>query len=259
MRKGAFKAALKKEWKESVRRYRVGILVTAFLIVGIISPVGAKLMPKVFEMMASKSKVQGIELVFFREPGVEDALIQYHKNFGMLPILIAILGMGLVAEEKTRRTVEFVLTKPISRSSFLLSKFSCFSGIILSGIITGFATCLLYVYLLFAELPLKRLFFLNLFFFIYLIAFISIIIFFNVLLKNTATVAISGVGFYLLLIILGSFPEISKFTPQGLYNFGAKIIKGNLDSSWTIPLISSLLLSLLFLWISKIVFENQEI
>jgi len=156
-----FVAAFKKEWKENIRRYRILVVIGIFLILGIVAPGGARLLPKMMELIATKTQEQGIEFSFRREPVMDDAIIQYNKNFGMLPILVVVLGMGLVAEEKMRGTAELVLTKPISRFSFILSKLACFSLVILIGMVTGCITCLFYTRVLFGEVNVGNFLFLN--------------------------------------------------------------------------------------------------
>jgi len=239
-----FAAAFKKEWKESIRRHRILVVIGIFLILGIISPVGAKLLPKMLEIMATKTNTQGIELTFNRQPMANDAIYQYNKNFGMLPILITILAMGLVAEEKIRGTAEMILAKPISRFSFLFSKFVSLFLVVLAGVGVGGVVCLFYTSILLGSVDLGNYLFMNFLLFFYLVPFIAITLFLSVIIKNVAGVAVTGIGAYFFFMIAGAFPVVNKFTPQGIYSYTSKMVLQQPSPDWLIPFVSSLCMTL---------------
>jgi len=252
-------AVFKKEWKESVRRYRVAVIAGVFLVIGVISPVSAKLFPRMMEILAAQADTQGFEFAYNKEPEPGDALIQYNKNLGLLPILIAIMGMGLVAEEKIKGTAETVLSKPVSRFSLLLAKFSVFALVTLGAVVTGGGVCLFYTRILLGNLNPGKFFFLNFLLFFYFLPYIAIILFLSVAIKSMAGAAASGIGAYFSFMILAGFPWIGRYTPQGLYSVASKISAGMPAPDWLTPFISSLCITVFFLFLSKIVFERQEI
>lgn len=254
-----FKAIFKKEWKEAIRRYRLLVIIGVFLIIGVLSPVTAKMLPKMMEMMATQSKSQGFEFTYTKEPTVNDAIFQYNKNLGLLPILIAIMGMGLVAEEKIKGTAETVLTKPVSRTALLLAKFNTFLLITVLGIITGAAACLFYTYILLGEVNTGNFLFFNFLLLFYFIPFMAIILFLSVVIKSMAGTAAAGIGAYFSLMFLGSMPYVGKFSPQGLYTVTSKMAMGMPVQDWTIPFFSSVCLTLVFLVLAAAIFEKQEI
>ena len=254
-----FAAAFKKEWKESIRRHRILVVIGIFLILGIISPVGAKLLPKMMELMATKTNTQGIEVIFNRQPVANDAIFQYNKNFSMLPILIIILGMGLVAEEKIRGTAEMILAKPVSRFSFLSSKFACLFLVVLTGVGVGGAVCLFYTSVLLGSVDLGSYLIMNFLLFFYLVPFISITLFLSVIIKSVAGVAVTGIGAYFFFMLAGVIPGVNKFTPQGIYSYTSNMIQQQASPDWLIPFVSSICMTLIFLVLSTIIFEKQEI
>ncbi|MBN1223475.1 MAG: ABC transporter permease subunit [Candidatus Aminicenantes bacterium] len=252
-------AMFKKEWKESIRRYRLVVIVGVLLLIGVISPVSAKLLPKMMEMLATQANTQGFEFTYDKEPTPQDALIQYNKNLGLLPLLIAIMGMGLVAEEKIRGTAETVLTKPVSRFSLFLAKFSVFSLITFLAVVTGGGVCFFYATILLGPLDWGRFLFFNFLILFYFIPYIAIILFLSVAIKSMAGAAAAGIGAYFSFMIMAGFPWIGKFTPQGLYSYTSKMSAGMAAPDWFTPFVSSLCITILFFLLSKIVFEKQEI
>jgi len=254
-----FKAALKKEWKEAIRRYRLLVIIGVFLIIGILSPVSAKMLPKMMEIMASQSKAQGFEFTYTKEPTVNDAIFQYNKNLGLLPILIAIMGMGLVAEEKIKGTAETILTKPITRTSLLLAKFNVFLGLAILGLIVGGVVCLFYTRILLGNVNIPSFLFFNFLLLFYFIPFMAIILFLSVVIKSMAGTAAAGIGVYFSLMFMGSMPYIGKFSPQGLYSVTSTMAMGRPAQEWTIPFMASVCLTAVFLVLAAAIFEKQEI
>jgi ABC-2 type transport system permease protein len=254
-----FKAVLKKEWKEAIRRYRLLVIIGVFLIIGVLSPVSAKMLPKMMEMVAAQSKEQGIEFSYSKEPTANDALIQYNKNLGLLPILIAIMGMGLVAEEKIKGTAETILTKPVSRTSLLLAKFKVFLLLTVLGIIVGGAVCVFYTSILLGQVNIANFLFFNFLLLFYFIPFIAIILFLSVVIKSMAGAAASGIGAYFSLMLMGSMPYVGKFSPQALYTVTSKISMGMPAQDWTTPFISSVCLTVVLIGLATTIFEKQEI
>jgi len=254
-----FKAAVKKEWKEAIRRYRLLVIIGVFLIIGVLSPVSAKMLPKMMEMVASQSKEQGFEFSYNKEPTVNDALIQYNKNLGLLPILIVIMGMGLVAEEKIKGTAETILTKPISRTSLLLAKFTVFLFILVMGVITGGVVCLFYTLILLGKVDIVSFAFLNVLLLFYFIPFVAVILFLSVVIKSMAGAAAAGIGAYFSLMLMGGMPYVGKYSPQGIYSVTSKIAVGMPEPAWIIPFISSVCLTIMLLVIAAAIFEKQEI
>ena len=254
-----FKAALKKEWKEAIRRYRLLVVIGVFLIIGVLSPVSAKMLPKMMEMVASQSKEQGFEFSYSKEPTVNDALIQYNKNLGLLPILIAIMGMGLVAEEKIKGTAETILTKPVSRTSLILAKFNIFLVLTLLGMIVGGAVCIFYTSILLGQVDIANFLFLNFLLLFYFIPFIAIILFLSVVIKSMAGTAAAGIGVYFSLMLMGSMPYVGKFSPQAIFTVTSKMSMGMPPQDWIIPFISSACLTIVLIGLAAAIFERQEI
>ena len=118
---GLFGQALRKELLQLWRTKMVLVILGVFALFGIASPLLAYFMPQIF------ANIQGAELFkdLIPTPGVKDAIDQYVKNISQFGFLIAILvGMGKVAGEKERGMTEMILSKPLPRWAFILSKFT---------------------------------------------------------------------------------------------------------------------------------------
>lgn len=111
-------AFLKKELLESIRTYKLLILIAVFFIFGMLSPLTAKLMPD----LLSSFLPEGITLTV-AEPTALDAWMQFFKNTSQMGlILTVILFSGILGTELTRGTLINMLTKGLSRHAVILSK-----------------------------------------------------------------------------------------------------------------------------------------
>ncbi len=106
---------LRKEFREQWRTWKMIVFLAVFLITGIISPLLAKYTPELLRSIPNLPEgLAGI----IPNPTVADSVAQYLKNISQFGILLVILlTMGVVAQEKERGTAAMLLTKPVSRSA----------------------------------------------------------------------------------------------------------------------------------------------
>lgn len=108
-----------KELSESVKTYKALILGAVFVILGMMSPLLAKLMPEILSMGLSELKLE------LPQPTALDAWTQFFKNTDQIGILaMVILFAGILSSEITKGTLINLLTKGLSRTAVILSKYS---------------------------------------------------------------------------------------------------------------------------------------
>ena len=113
-------AFVKKEFMESVRTYKLLILLIVFLIFGFMSPLFAKLTPQIIASMAT----EGITMTV-PEPSAMDSYAQFFKNCGQMGLLVMVLVFGgMLTGEYTKGTLINVLTKGLSRKAVIFAKFT---------------------------------------------------------------------------------------------------------------------------------------
>jgi ABC-2 type transport system permease protein len=127
-----YRALLEKEVVELWRTYRLGLLVALFLVIGIATPVVTRFLPELDWLLAPPDAELGLV-----ETGIEDVvdlLVRTLVQFGGFAMVL--LAMGSVAADRQRGVTALVLTRPVSRMAYLLSK-----GVSL-GMAAGLATAL---------------------------------------------------------------------------------------------------------------------
>jgi ABC-2 type transport system permease protein len=86
-------------------------------------------------------------------PSLADAVGQYVKNMSQFGILLALLmSMGSVVQEKERGTAAMMLTRQVSRETFVLTKFAALALTFTASLALAALACWYYTYLLFGAL-----------------------------------------------------------------------------------------------------------
>src|SRR5216684_6315832 len=102
----AFWPMLKKEFSEQYHTYRTLIAVVILLLLGLSAPILTKLTPDLLQNLGG-----GIKIILPPQTAT-DALDSYLKNMVQLPaLMIILLAMGCVADERSHGTAVLVLTK----------------------------------------------------------------------------------------------------------------------------------------------------
>lgn len=249
-------AILKKEFLEIVRTKKLVILIIIFLFVAVSSPILAKLIPSLFKNL----ELQGIRIQI-PEPTWRDAIDQFVKNLSQIAVIVIVFVFaGSVAEEKNKKTLEIVLTKPIARSSFIISKF--ISSLVTTSIVFIIASIIFYLYALsiFGNFSAANFALLSILLLLYLWQVISLTIFCSTAFNNQIMAA--GLTFLIeivLVSILGAIDKIAKYLPgYALANY-KDIMSGERVNNYLPSIIISFIVITAMLILSIVVFQKQEI
>jgi ABC-2 type transport system permease protein len=225
-----FPTLLTKELREQWRTWKLIVFLAVFLITGMISPVLAKYTP---ELLGSIPNLPPGMASLIPTPTVADAIGQYVKNtdqFGIL--LVILLTMGVMAQEKERGTAAMLLTKPVGRSAMVLAKWLAGMGVLLAGLIVDALGCYAYTLVLFEALPLGSFLLLNLLIFVYLGVFLSLTVLASTLARTQTVAAAGAFGALIVLLVLGSLPRLDVYMPGQLVTWGAGLVLKGTATAW---------------------------
>ena len=251
-----FLILLKKELLEQSKSKKLLILAFLFLFVAVSSAIFAKIMPELLKSLNVQG--QGIEIKL-PTPSYKDAIDQFIKNISQLAIFVIIFVVaGSISDEKSKKTLELLLVKPVSRKTFVLAKYiSYFLSI---GIIFALSSLIFYFYTvsLFGHFDLINFLIMAKMTLIYILLIVSVTIFGSSIFSNNIMAA--GIGF-VGMILFGSIPalfkKLSDYTPYRLIGDYKDIMeKGFGADTWT-PLVISILLIFILIG-SSIYFMNKQ-
>lgn len=253
---GAQSSFLRKEFREIFRTYKIYVIPGVFLLFGFLSPILAKLMPDLLKSMAQDLKIT------IPTPTAIDAYAQLFKNLNQMGILAVIFTLiGQVADEKIRGTAVLMLTKPVPKWSFIVSKFIASSSLVILSTLLSYLACLYYTLLLFKDARLE----LSALAVTLLIAYYLLVMAVTLLASTVSrSVALSGalsVGGFLILSILPTFHRIfAQYSPGALVDYQNRILAGTAPFSEAVPALGiTIVLTALLVGLAVAVFKRQEL
>lgn len=221
----AFIAFTKKEFTESIRTYKLLIVVAVFLLFGMLNPIIAKIMPE----LLSSFMPEGMT-VTLADPTTIDSWMQFYKNISTQLILFIIVFSGTVANELSKGTLINMLTKGLSRKTVILSKFTGTALIWTLSYLICFGTTFAYtVYLLPGELP--NLLFSAFCMWLFGILIIAVMLLGGVLLGNIYGSLLVAGGFSVLLMLLNIAPNLQKYNPYLLSSGNVSLLTSDMAVS----------------------------
>jgi len=250
------KAILKKEFLEIIRTKKLLILAIVLLFVAVSSPILAKLIPTIFKNL----DMQGVKLTI-PEATWKDSIDQFVKNLSQIALIVIVfMFAGSIAEEKNKKTLEIVLTKPITRSSFIISKFV--SSLTVTSLVYLAGSIIFYIYTMtiFGSFSFGNFIIMALLLLLYLWQVISLTLFCSTVFSNQILAA--GIAFFVEIIIvsiLGSIDRISKYIPGFILGKYPDIMNdGSLHQFLPSTIVSVIAIAVL-LFASIAYFNKQEI
>jgi len=250
-----FLAALRKEWLEQWRTYRLLMLGVVLVVFGLLSPLIAKYTPEIIKLIPNGEAMAAL----MPTPTVMDAVTQYIKNIGQFGVILALLlTMGAVTREKDKGTAAMMLVKPLPRVTFLIAKFMTLALMFAVTIAAASAACYYYTWLLFGALDMPHWLALNGLMLVYMLVYIALTLFCSVVTKSQAAAGGLALSLLFILGIAGSIPGLNESMPGQLLVWGAGLMAGKADAFWPAFWVSVGIV-VVALFVAKLIFEKQEL
>lgn len=252
----SFAAATRKELLQQWRTKRLLVVLAVFAAFGLASPLLARFAPELLRTIEGAEQFADL----IPEPTAADAVAQYIKNltqFGF--ILVLVLGMGAVAGEKEKGTAAMILSKPMPRWAFVVSKFVAQAGVFTLAFAVAALGAYYYTRALFGPVKLGWFAAASLLLLLWLLTFVAVTLLGSTLGRSTAAAAGIGLGGSVLLLLAGSLPRVGALAPGGLVAWASQLGTGaGGPPNWGAVAMS--LVTVLMCLVSAVaVFETQEL
>lgn len=251
-----YQAFLKKEWMESVRTYRLLIVVLVFTLFGITSPLMAKLLPELIGSM----DMGGIQITL-PIPTALDSYTQFFKNITQIGIIVFVLVFsGCISQEVQRGTLINVLTKGLSRKAVILAKFTMIVLLWSLALCIASIATVGYTWFLFSNEAMLNPSVGILCLWVFGILLIALLCLGSTLFKSTY----GGLLFLVLVIasmfILSIFPNLQSYNPIYLVSANLEMLQPTYDITQAVPsLCVSLFMMVLSLGGSIFAFQRKQL
>ncbi len=250
-----FFVAVRKEFLEQWRSYRLLVVVIVFVIFGLLSPLAAKFTPELVRLLP-----EGEEIVKLIPPStIADAVAQYSKNLSQFGVVLALLmTMGVVVQEKDKGTAALMLAKPMSRGAFLGAKFAALGLTFVIGMAIAGIASYYYTVLLFEAPVISSWLALNGLLLLFLLVYVALTLFCSTVGKSLVVAGGLAFGMMIILTGFGALPKVGEYLPGQLVRWGGELGTGSGEASWPAlwGSIGIIIAALIGAWV---IFERQEL
>jgi ABC-2 type transport system permease protein len=250
-----FTVFARKEAMEILRTWRLWVLPGILVFFAVTGPPLARYTPEIVKAFAG-DQMSGLTLP---PPTYLDAYGQWAKNLTQIALfaLIIIYG-GIVSAENRSGTAVLVLTKPVSRSAFVVVKAvvnAAFVAVLLVGgtLITWGLTAAM-----FGSAPGPALWSSALVWLVLAVQFIAVMTLLSVLIGSAAGAAGAGLGVFVLASIAAIWKPLGSYSPAGLGAQATSLAAGA-EAAPLWPVLTSLALSVVLVALAAVLFRRKEL
>jgi ABC-2 type transport system permease protein len=246
----------RKEVQEIVRTWRIWVLPAIIIFFAVTGPVLARFTPEIIGSLAG-AELGGITLP---PPTYLDAYGQWIKNLSQITLfaLIIIYG-GIVSAETSSGTAILVLTKPMSRTAFVVVKAVIHSAFLAVLVIVGTLITWGLTAAIFGHAPGGPLWSSALVWLVLAVLFIALMTFLSVLIPSAAGAAGAGIGAYIVLAIAAIWKPLSDYSPAGLLGQATTLAADAPTPSALWPVLSAMLIAALLVWWAGLLFRRKDL
>lgn len=142
-----FSVLLQKEWRENTRNFKILWIPLVFIIFGIMEPLTNYYLPEIMKSVGNMPEGADFFWPEFQGSDIFISLVGQYQLIGVLVIVFAF--MGVISGERKSGTATLLYVRPISFSSYFLSKWVVVNGMVLGSVWLGFLAAWYYIDILF--------------------------------------------------------------------------------------------------------------
>ena len=245
----------RKEVREILRTWRIWVLPGILLFFAFAGPVLAKFTPEIVGAVAG-DQLGGLKIP---TPTYLDAYAQWIKNLSQIGLFALIIIYGsIVSAESKNGTAVLVLTKPVSRTAFILAKATVHSMFLAILVVAGTLVTWGLTAAVFGKAPGSALWSSALVWLVFGILFIALMTLLSVLIGSAAGAAGAGLAAYALMSIAAIWKPLGTYSPAALAAQPATLAAGK-DAAVLWPVLTSILLAAVLVVFAAVAFRRRDL
>ncbi|MEO7966151.1 MAG: ABC transporter permease subunit [Gemmatimonadaceae bacterium] len=251
-----FVPLLAKEFLEIRRTWRIWVVPGILLVFAVSGPIIALITPRLLSSIATQQPGVVIRLPV---PTAMDAYAQFLKGLSQIVLIALIIGgAGSVSGERASGTAIMVLSKPVSRASFLLAKLAAELALLICATLIATGLTLAVTRAIFPPIAVTPLLSAVALWLVQGALVVSVMTFFSVAFRARGAAAGAGLCFVLLLLLLSIWPAADRYTFVGLSAAMGMALRGA-SPVVAIPIVTAFGAMAAFTVAAVLVFEGKEI
>lgn len=245
----------RKEARGILRTWRIWVLPGILLFFALTGPVLAKFTPEIVGALAG-DQLSGFKIP---TPTYLDAYTQWIKNLSQIALFALIIIYGsIVSSECKSGPAVLVLTKPVSRTAFVIAKAAVHSVFLAVLVVAGTLLTWGLTAAVFGEAPGSALWSSALAWLVFGVLFIALMTLLSVIIGSAAGAAGAGLAAYALMSIAAIWKPLGTYSPAALATQPASLAAGK-DVAVLWPVLTSLLLATALVALAALAFRRKDL
>jgi len=250
-----FAVFARKEAREILRTWRIWVLPGILLFFALTGPVLARFTPEIVGALAG-DQLKGL---LIPTPTYHDAYTQWIKNLSQIALFaLIIVYASIISSERKSGTAVLVLTKPVSRTAFVIAKAVVHSAFLAVLVVAGTLVTWGVTAAVFGQAPGSALWSSSLVWLVFGVLFIALMTLLSVLIGSAAGAAGAGLGAYALVSIAAIWKPLGTYSPAALATMPSSLAAGK-DVAVLWPVLTSLLLAAALFALASRAFRRSEL
>lgn len=246
----------RKETFEILRTWRIYVLPAIFLLFAVSGPILAKFTPDLLASVGG-SQFASLELP---EPTAYDAYKQWISNLSQIGLFaIIIIYGGIVSAERRSGSAILVLTKPVSRASFVVVKVAVQAVYVALLLVLGTLITWGVSAVIFGDAPAKPIWSSALVWLVLALVYLCALTLLSVLIPSAAGAAGAGLGLFVVLAAASIWGPLAQYSPAGLAGTAVTLATGAEAQALFWPVAISIAISIALVAVAAQSFRRQEI
>ena len=249
-------AFLKKELIEYSRTYKLLIMLMVFAVFGITNPLMAKLLPELIGSLAT----DGITMIVPEATAI-DAWTQFFKNATQIGLIVTVVVFsGVLSSEISKGTLIIMLTKGLSRTTVILTKFTGMVLIWTASLALCFGLTYGYTMYLFPGGKMVNLLFSVFCLWLFGVFLLAVLIISAALSKSNYVCLLFTGGAAVLCMLINIIPAAQRYNPISLTGDPIGLITGAAEPSSLYEAVCVAgVLSVIFVALAVAVFRKKQL
>lgn len=215
----------RKDFTEALRTNRIILLPLLFILLSLSNVILLKMLPRLLKTAGNMPKGTVIQLPVMTSHDAIGKVVSQFDDLGVL--VLALVFMGLIASERASGFLTTLLVKPVSRWSYVLSKYTVSVLLTTLSYVMSMALCWYYINLWFSPHLAAREFLLgSLVYWVKLVLILAVILFFSSVTKSAVGAGGLAITVTILLSLLNTMGWFHNHFPSALSSFSTQWFAG---------------------------------
>lgn len=248
-----------KEMLENWRNFKWIWVPLVLILLAIMDPLTMHYMPVILDSVGGMPEGAVFEMP---TPSTTEVMMMAISQLNTIGIVVIVLiAMGTIANERKSGVLELTLVKPVSFTYYITAKWTALLTLVVASLFIALLAAWYYTNLLFGSVPFTQLLRVFLLFGIWFMFITSLIILFNTFTRSAGAVAAMSIGFIIVLSTVTSlFSTYMTWSPATIPTHIQDMLQTATISSDAIMAVGvTLIATVACLWLSVLCMERKEI